>query len=357
MRFEFQELTFRPRPLLAHMLNFDRLRSSRRNQVRLAVAFALAATLAACQTSTPLSPASEAILAARPAEPPPVVTTTGSSSSIPVVVNDVPITSYDITQRIRLNTLAGGKRDRKSVIEELIDETLEGIEAARHHVVISDAQVEAAYAQVARQVKLTPATLNKALSGQGIAPDTLKKRLRAQMIWQQLVQGRASAQSTVNNKDINAEILGQGDPAKMTLTEYTLQQIVFVVPSGASAAAYTQRRREAEAFRIRFAGCDKSLEQAKVLRGVVVKDIGRRDSSELSGPQGDLIKKTPAGKTAPPDQIDGGIELIAVCSTRDVQSSAAARAEVANSLFLKQAADLGKDYLKELRDKAIIEYR
>jgi hypothetical protein len=33
------------------------------------------------------------------------------------------------------------------------------------------------------------------------------------------------------------------------------------------------------------------------------------------------------------------------------------RADVENSLYLKQAEGLGKDYLKELRDRAIIEYR
>ena len=49
--------------------------------------------------------------------------------------------------------------------------------------------------------------------------------------------------------------------------------------------------------------------------------------------------------------------MIAVCTTRDIQSTAAVRSEVEDQLLLKQSADLGKDYLKELRDRAIIEYR
>lgn len=334
--------------------------ASRQNRVRVAALGAfvvLAASLSACQSGDPLSPESKAILASRPDKPPTVVSTTASNSSIPVLVNDVPITAYDIAQRIRLNQLGGGKASRKAVIDELIDETLEGLEAQRHNVSIPDEQVEAAYAQVARQVKLTTAGLTKALASRGIQADSLKKRLRAQITWQQLVQARAATESTVKNEDVAAQIIEKGDPTKITLTQYTLQQIVFVVPAGSSAGAYTQRRREAEAFRQRFPGCDQSLDKAKKLKGVVVKNIGRRDSSELSGPQGDLIKKTPAGKTAPPDQIDGGIELIAVCARKDIQTTAGARAEVENSLFLKQASDLGKDYLKELRDNAIIEYR
>jgi peptidyl-prolyl cis-trans isomerase SurA len=77
----------------------------------------------------------------------------------------------------------------------------------------------------------------------------------------------------------------------------------------------------------------------------------------LSGPEGEAIKKTAVGKTAPPNQTDEGIELIAVCATRDIQSTAMARAEVENELYLEQASNLGADYLKELRDRAIIEYR
>ena len=90
---------------------------------------------------------------------------------------------------------------------------------------------------------------------------------------------------------------------------------------------------------------------------MVVKSIGRRDDTQLNGAEGEDIKKTPAGTAAPPYQMDEGIELIAVCSVKQMQSTAGVRAEVTNDLYLKQAKDLGKDYLDELRKAAIIEYR
>jgi peptidyl-prolyl cis-trans isomerase SurA len=176
------------------------------------------------------------------------------------------------------------------------------------------------------------------------------------MAWQLLVQRRTQMKGGVKGSEVNAALAAK-DPKTLTLTEYTLQQIVFVVPAGSSAGAYAQRRNEATAFRQRFPGCEQSLDMAKQLRGVVVKDMGRRDSSQLTGPDGDAIQKTGVGKTAPPVQTEQGVELIAVCSSRAVASTSAARDEVENSLYLKQAQDLGKDYLKELRDRAIIEYR
>lgn len=315
-------------------------------------------TLSACTSSN--TPGTSPPAVALVAEDHPVDTQgsrTPSNKSIPILVNDEPITSYDIAQRVRLMRLGGAKGGTKEAADELVDEVLQLLEAQRRGVSVADGQVESAFASIAGNLKMTPAQLTAALKGQGIEAASLKKRFRAQIAWQQLVQMRTQMKASVKAEDITAALLEKGDPNSLKTTEYVLQQIVFVVPSGSSPNLYQQRRREAEAFRQRYQGCDQALSQAKQLRGVVVKDIGRRDASQLQGPQGEAIEKTAAGKTAPPSQIEQGIEVIAVCSTRDVQSTAVARAEIENQLYLKQAGDLGKDYLKELRDRAIIEYR
>ena len=280
-----------------------------------------------------------------------------NDSSIAVLVNEVPITNYDISQRQKLMALGGAKTSKKIATDELIDETLELYEARKRGIKANDDRVDSAFAGIAQQMKLTPKQLTQALGSRGVDVSTLKQRLRAQLTWQFLVQRRTQAKAQIKSEDLATALLAKGDPNQMKLNEYILQQIVFIVPQGSAASLYAQRRREAESFRQRFAGCDNSLEQAQKLRGVVVKNIGRRDATQLSGPEGEDIKKTPAGKTAAPYQMDEGIELIAVCSVREVQSQAAARAEVTNELYSKQAGNAGKDYLDELRKAAIIEYR
>ena len=285
------------------------------------------------------------------------VNTIKGNSSIAVLVNDQPVTRYDIQQRAALMRIGGSSGGTKAATDELVDETLKMYEAAKRGVSVPDGRVDAAYASIAKNLKMTPQQLTQALAGQGIDSATLKDRLRAQMTWEQLVVRRTQADAQVKNADVTEALLAKGDPQSMTTTEYMLQQIVFVVPTGSPNALYAQRRREAEAFRSRFQGCDSSLEQAKQLRDVVVKDIGRRDSTQLVGPQGEAIQKTPAGKAAPPTQTDQGIELIAVCSTRDIHSTAIAQAEVQNQLLSEQSKEIGKEYLKELHDRAIIEYR
>ena len=154
-----------------------------------------------------------------------------------------------------------------------------------------------------------------------------------------------------------AAIAAKGGADKQRTVELTLKPIIFVVPKGSSAAYKAQRRREAEAFRGRFGGCDKAVEQAKLLKEVVVRKLGRRTSNELSGDDGKDVQNTPSGKATRPRETDAGVELIAVCSTRELESNAAARSEVEMKLTLEHSKSVADDYLKELREKAVIEYR
>lgn len=282
---------------------------------------------------------------------------TVSNSAIVALVNDQPITRYDVDQRSRLMRIGGVKSGRSAATEELIDEKLQVIEGLRRGVRVPDAQVEAAYGGIARQLKMSTSQLGQALRSEGINPKSLKERLRAQITWRSLVEARVQMEAQISTADVTAQLLARGPTESITLTEYMLQQIVFVVPSGSGSGVFTQRRREANSFRQRYRGCDSALAQAQELKGVVVKDIGRRGSDQLSGQRGEEIKKLTAGQISQPIQIDQGIELIGVCSRRDVKSTAAARAEIQDKFALEQAQGLGEGYLKELREAAIIEYR
>ncbi len=279
-----------------------------------------------------------------------------ADSAIKVVVNDQAITSFDISQRLKLMQIGHEKGGEKAAIDNLIDEVLEVAEAKAHGIIVDPKRVDGAYAQIAGNMKMGPSQLDKALASAGIVPDTLKRRIGAQMVWSQMVAARARFKVTVKASDVTAALFAE-KPDKLEATQFTLQQIIFVVPKGSSAAYTQQRRREAEAFRGRFAGCDKAMDQAKGLRDVTVRSLGRRLSSELTGKDGEDVQRTPVGKASSPHVIDSGIELIAVCDAKKVAGDSGARAQIEDKLLLEKGKEVGKDYVKELRDKAIIEYR
>ena len=280
-----------------------------------------------------------------------------AQSSIRVVVNGEVITSYDISQRARLLPLFGVKGGEKVATDQLIDDVLKVQAAKKGGIVVSDAQVDAAYANLGKERNLNAKQLTQQLGQMSIAGETMKRWIKVQMTWQQLVQARVRKEGQVKSSDVMSAMLEKGSPDAITVTEYMLQQIIFVVPSGSSPNVFAQRRREAEGFRQRFPGCEQSLALAKNLKGVVVRDAGRRDTTQLRGDQGDEIKATEQGKTTRPFQSEKGIELFAVCSKRDFQSNAGVRSEVENKLRLEQAKTIGEEYLKELREAAVIQRR
>jgi peptidyl-prolyl cis-trans isomerase SurA len=281
-----------------------------------------------------------------------------AETSIKVIVNNEPITNYDIAQRAKLMQVTREKGGTKEATEQLINETLQMQEAKKRGFVIADKDIDGFFAQIAGRSKMTVAQFGQALASVGLTPNTLKRRIKAQATWAQLAKGKTRATAVVKATDITAEMLQKQEKSSMTMTEYKLQQIVFIVPDDKKSPSYmAQRKREAEAFRGRFSGCDKSIELAKSLKDVVVVNLGRRDTLQLEGPQGDDVKATGVGKTTRPNQTGRGVELIAVCEAREIHSDAAVRAEAESKLMLDQAEDVGADYLKDLRKAAVIVYR
>jgi len=283
-----------------------------------------------------------------------------SQSSIKVKVDDQPITSYDIQQRTMLYQMTGVPGGQKAATDELIDETIQFIEGAKMGITVSDARVDGAIVEISTRVNMTPEQLTKALAGEGLNIDTLRRRIRAQMVWGQLVQMRTQMRGgAVSGSDVTAAMFAEGGGRDtITTMEYTLKPVIFVVPRGSSGGLDAQRRREAEAFRTRFTGCDTAADQARQLKEVVVRPTIRRTSEELQGTADARdIQETSPGKLTRPQRTDDGYMMLAVCTAKEIQSNAAARVQTEARLMDERNKDLGKEYMDELRKKSVIEYR
>ena len=69
------------------------------------------------------------------------------------VVNGIPITSYDVDQRSRLQQISTGKSaGRKEILEELIEDKIKLLEAKKYTIEASNAEVEGAFASMASRM-------------------------------------------------------------------------------------------------------------------------------------------------------------------------------------------------------------
>jgi peptidyl-prolyl cis-trans isomerase SurA len=282
-----------------------------------------------------------------------------AQSAIKALVNDQPITTYDVRNRARfLQLTTQGRAGEKQALEELIDERLKEQEARRLNVGISVSAIEEAFAGIASRANLTPAQLEQALQQEGVNPETLKSRIRAELAWAEVVRARFRATVQITDQDVADALAGRPEAQQApALQEYDVQPIIFVVPEKASQAYQAQRKREADAFRSRFASCDQSLEQAKGLRDVVVRPTVRREESQLDRATAETLAKTPVGGTTPVEQIEQGFQLLAVCAKRGLEGQTRGSQEARTELLNERGQLTARRYIRDLRSDAVIEYR
>lgn len=279
-----------------------------------------------------------------------------AGSDIKVIVNKVPITSLDVSRRVAFLKLQRKKGNLNSVaLEEMIDEQLKKAEMRRVGISIPDKAVNDAYLRFAAGNKMKPSQLDQVLNQSGVTPKHFKDYIRLQMGWGQTVSSRYRATGRVTEQEAVRKMMEQGGGTKPSATEYLLQQVIFVVPAAKRGAILGSRKREADAMRGRFSGCDSTVAFARGLKDVTVRDLGRVLAPELPPEWAEAIKKTQEGGATPVRETERGVEFIGICRAKQVSDD-----KVSQLLFQseggdnKKAEELDKKYVGELRAKAQI---
>jgi peptidyl-prolyl cis-trans isomerase SurA len=282
-----------------------------------------------------------------------------AQSVVVALVDGVPITEFDITQRAKLEQLSTRKEPpRQETLNALIDEILEVKEAKHFGIDVPDSQIDSSLGTIASRMGIDTPRLAQILGRSGTSVETLKRRIRAQMAWAALVRGRYQASLQVADTDVEAQLkLHQPDQKDDVGYEYTMRPIVFVVPPGSSVAAYEARKREAVALRARFQGCAAGLAFARALGGVAVRDQLIKFSADLPQQSRAILDGTEVGHLTPPEQTSEGIEVFAVCDKRQTKNDTPAQKKVREEIFEQKFGAQAAAYLRKLRREAYIEYK
>lgn len=286
-----------------------------------------------------------------------------AAQGVVVVVNGEPVTAYDIDQRSKFHQMVSRKSPgRQDVIDELINEKIKVQTGRRYKLEITDKDVDASFAEMGKRMNLSGDQLAQLLEKNGVDPGTLKSRIRADMVWQQLVRGKFQSSFQFRDKDILAMLdnktdAGEDAAGKITAYDYVIRPILFIVPKGAAKTQFEARKREAEAMRARFESCDRGLAFARALKDVIVRDQVTRNSADLPEQLRELVEKTGVGHLTTPEQIADGIQVFAICGKRETKVDAPAMRKARQDLMTKQFENKSKRFLDELRRSAMIEMK
>ena len=279
-----------------------------------------------------------------------------AAAQVVVVANGSPITELDIQQRTKLVATGGTKAPgRQEIIKELIDDRIKIAKAKVYGLEASESEVDAAFENMARRQRITSQQFGQMLERAGISPSAIKARMRAEIVWSQLVRGKFNSTLQIGESDVANALKARNEAETKSGYTYTLYPITLVAERG--EGGQDARRREAENLRGRFTSCGEGLPMVRALRNVAVREPVRRSSAELPAQLRDVIGNMEVGRLTAPEATPQGLQMFALCEKKESTSDSPVKREVREDLFNKRFEAEGKKFLDEIRKQAMIEYK
>jgi peptidyl-prolyl cis-trans isomerase SurA len=276
------------------------------------------------------------------------------AEQIAATVNSIVITSNDVAKRVNFLRLQRTKGNLQQVAkQQLVDEVLQRQEIIRTGTSVSTDDVDAAYARFAKNNNMSAEQLTSILDRAGIGAAHFKAYIGVQMSWPKTVSARyGRGGGRMSNEEFVAK-LKENNGQKPKVTEYFLQQVIFVVPESKRAKITGKRKAEAEASRKSYPGCDQAKVFAAGYKDVSIRDIGRVLEVQLAEQQKKLLAGLPVGGTTATTISALGVEYTAICKKREVSDDFSAQVAF-QSQDLEKAKEEGesadsKKYMDELK--------
>jgi peptidyl-prolyl cis-trans isomerase SurA len=282
---------------------------------------------------------------------------------IVVLVNDDPISAYDIEQRERFLAVTAREESspalKKKATDMLIDERLKMQQGKTLGITADPADVTRVLENMAKKNKMDSAGLTSALAQMGVNIKTLKDRIKTQIVWRDVVRRKFRNDVLIGDAEVDEALAGsepneEGESAPKSAA-LQLRLVKFTLASG-SDEVVAKRLAEAEALRARFNSCANVIELTKGISGASVKSLQDQSISALAQPARTLVMHAKVGQMTPPVISASAVELYAVCGKRAAQDDPK-RTAAKNKLMQQELALRSERLLRDLRQDAFIEYR
>jgi peptidyl-prolyl cis-trans isomerase SurA len=245
---------------------------------------------------------------------------------IAAVVNDQPITTLDVRNRMRLIISSAGvqpneemlTRIQDQAIRGLVDETLQLQQAREFELDVEEAEVDDAIADIAARSGATVQEVEDDLAASGIDIQTLRQQVKAEIAWQILVSGRYRSRIRISDQQIETALDRYIQSASQP--QYRLGEIfVEITPQGGEERAvgiiqtiYDQLRQGApfQALAQQFSDAASASSGG---------DTGYLPLSGINAQVAEAVTQMEPGQISNPIRVPGGFQVIALIDRREGQ--------------------------------------
>ncbi len=243
---------------------------------------------------------------------------------------------------------------RKGALDELIDEHLKMQEAKRLNVIAPKEEVDRILKGMAERNKMTPEQFTEFVTKSGASVDSMRQRIQASLSWADVIRRLYGRQISVLGRDIDRVV---ADAEGQDNVELQVHRILLPVAANADQRRLAQQLSEGERLRAAFAGCKSMAGLTNGLAGARFDDLGERKPTSIPEPTRSLLLNARDEEMLPPTIGEGGVELWAVCGRKAVKADSEKRESAEGDLRQKEFEIQSKKHLKDLHQDAHIEFR
>ncbi|WP_339745780.1 peptidylprolyl isomerase [uncultured Maricaulis sp.] len=161
-----------------------------------------------------------------------------STEGVAALVNDQPITTVDVRNRMRLIIASTGLTQidaatlaqiQSQAIRGLVDESLQLQAASEYDVDVSDEEINQSIQDLADRNNTTIDSIVSDLERSGVDIATLRHQLEAEIAWQVLVNGRYGSRIRISDQQIQMAL--ERLAASASQPQYRIFELFFEIPS------------------------------------------------------------------------------------------------------------------------------
>jgi peptidyl-prolyl cis-trans isomerase SurA len=285
-------------------------------------------------------------------------------STVLVTVNDTPITSFDVDQRLRLWDLLGstrGDRSRKRALQALIDDVIKIAAAKKNNLEPKEEVIKGQLERMAKGMQTDMAGLQAKLKKQGVSLNALRQFSTAQIAFNRLLVGLYKVEVKVDAAEVDKTLSKlTSDPRLKPVHVYTILEVSLPLEKSDQAMGQEMiyaRAAEAQQVMQRFRGCGSARAAAEGVYNVVISKPLEVDASKIPPPLKQALDKAGPGKIIGPAMQKNGIQLIALCDRKVMEPPKPSRQYVESMLENKKYESYEERYMRDLRRTAFIDYK
>ncbi len=222
-------------------------------------------------------------------------------NGIVALVNDLPITTYELKQRMNLVFATSGgmqrtpeieKKVRDQIVEQLETELLQRQEAAKNDITVSSVEVDKYMQGILDDNHMTKDQLKEVLGKGGVQIATFRAQIAAQILWQKAVNEHYAGRVTISPEAVDAEMARVKEGA--TKAHFMVAEIFLAVDN---PDLDEKVKKNAEDL------------VAQIKAGATFLNIARQFSQSPSAAQGGDIGTVYDGQLAP--ELNAALEKMA----------------------------------------------